>query len=183
MEVLKRSPVLQCKNCQLFFHSAAGCHRKFRCVKCDKDHPPAACPRNTDKSLPVVCCNCHKNHSANDLQHCQFFAKHIQPIINKRTKERNQSVNINNKFVNNNQTSKSSNATSFQSAVKSDISFSNVVANNFTPSQEANATFNTSAASNTLNLSTTDLKNLLLQNMQLMTVQQELLKKLSCLVK
>lgn len=54
VEVLKRSPVLQCKNCQLFFHSTAGCYRKYRCVKCDSDHPPSACPRHTDKSLPVV---------------------------------------------------------------------------------------------------------------------------------
>lgn len=52
VEVLKRSPVLQCKNCQLFFNSAAGCHRKFRCVKCDKVHQPAACPRDTNRSLP-----------------------------------------------------------------------------------------------------------------------------------
>ncbi|KAG4076559.1 hypothetical protein HA402_002722 [Bradysia odoriphaga] len=30
VEVLKRSPVLQCKNCQLFFHSAAGCHQQIQ---------------------------------------------------------------------------------------------------------------------------------------------------------
>lgn len=61
VEVLKRPPVPQCKNCQLFFHSAAGCHRKYRCVKCVTDHPPAKCPRNENKSLPVACCNCLKN--------------------------------------------------------------------------------------------------------------------------
>lgn len=182
VEVLKRSSVLQCRNCQLFFHSAAGCHRKFRCVKCDRDHPPAACPRGSDKSLPVVCCNCHKNHSANDLQHCMYFAKHIKPIIDKRTKERRNSTNINSKFSYSQSTHKNPPTINVQSTVKPNSSYSSIVAKNIEPNQKSKAANENKASPNTAKLSSSDLKNLLLQNMQLMTVQQELLKKLSCLI-
>lgn len=182
VEVLKRSPVLQCKNCQLFFHSAAGCYRKFRCVKCDKDHAPGDCPRNSNKSLPVVCCNCHKNHSANDLQHCPFFAKYIKPIIDKRVKERNQTAIINNKSNGVESIPRNPPRNNFPTTVQPNVSFSNVVAKNFSSKQKPDAKLDNQATSNTGNLSTTDLKNLLLQNMQLMSAHQELLKKLSCLI-
>lgn len=179
VEVLKRSQVLQCKNCQLFFHSAAGCYRKYRCVKCDKDHPPNACPRDTDKNLPVACCNCHENHSANDLQHCPFFAKHIKPIIEKRTKER-QSTNTINKFDNFHPAPIiSSNS---RSEIKPNVSFSSVVAKNFVPTNKSSASNDEKSSSNATKIEAADIKNLLIQNMQLMSAHQELMKKLSCLI-
>lgn len=180
--MLKRSPVLQCKNCQLFFHSAAGCHRKFRCVKCDKDHPPAACPRNSDKSLPVACCNCHQNHSANDLQNCKFFAKHIKPIIDKRVKDRNKAASVNSKFIHE-QTQVKPQSTNTKSAIKRNVSFSSVVANNMATKQNTQSTNDKANAQETTGkLSMCDLKNLFHQNMQLMSAHQELMRKLSCLI-
>lgn len=181
VEVLKRSPVLQCKNCQLFFHSAAGCHRKFRCVKCDKEHPPAACPRNTNRSLPVVCCNCHKNHSANDLQHCEFFAKHIKPIIDKREKMRNKSAVVSTKASIGTRPDLGTSDPNFFATVKPKVSFSSVVAQNSNSTKKLPSNRETKSTS-AANFSKTDLKNLLIQNMHLMTAQQEIMQRLSCLI-
>lgn len=182
VELLKRSSVLQCKNCQLFFHSAAGCHRNYRCVKCDKDHPPAACPRNTNQSLPVVCCNCHKNHPANDLQHCQFFIRHIQPVIDKRTKDRIQAASVNDKVISNQQAQTTTRADITQASVKHNVSYSNIVKQNIPTNTKTNVTYSQIATASSNVLVKSDLKNLLLQNVQLMSAQQELFKKLSCLI-
>lgn len=172
IEVLRRTTVIQCKNCQLFFHSAAGCYRKFRCVKCDKDHPPGSCPRNADKSLPVTCCNCHKNHSANDLRNCEFFTKNIQPIISKRESIRNESAGI--------RTSKTKPAAPiFPATVKQNLSFANVVRSEMPSNSTAHKKITNQHESQ---IHEGDLKQLLIQNLQLMSAQQELFHKLSCLV-
>lgn len=188
VEVLKKAAVLQCKNCQLFFHSAAGCHRKFRCVKCDQDHPPQKCPRNDNRSLPVVCCNCHKNHSANDLQHCDFFAKHIKPVIEKRTKDRAKSATIQTNDEFDHFTANRIQNNLLPSPTTE--SYSSVVSKNANSNLKATAPKKVAPNSNSSNqpqlkaikISNADLKALLLQNMHLMTAQQELLQKLSCLV-
>lgn len=178
VEVLKRSAVLQCKNCQLFFHSAAGCHRKFRCVKCDTDHPPKSCPRDSNKNLPVVCCNCHKNHSANDLKHCDFYAKHIKPVLDKRIAERYNSATSRTNTAVNRESVCSNQPPS--AAVHPKVAFASVVANSF-PSVPRVAN-NQQAHPSTTIISANDLRALLNQNAQLMTMQQELLNKLSCLI-
>lgn len=182
VEILRRSPVVQCKNCQLFFHSAIGCYRKFRCVKCDKDHPPAACPRDSDKSLPVACCNCHQNHSANDLQNCQYFNRHIKPILDKREKERSKSSSISSKFISSQETLNKHQNNFKRSVIKPNVSFSSIVAENHDHGRSSKTPASNKSSAISTKMSTSDLKNLLLQNMQLMSAHQELMKKLSCLV-
>lgn len=186
VEILRRSPVLQCKNCQLFFHSAAGCHRKFRCVKCDQDHQPSNCPRNTNQSLPVVCCNCHKNHSANDLKHCEFFVKHIKPVIDKRAKERSKTADIKTTHDGKHNPDNESSMNKQSLRTQTD-SYSSIVKKSATTKAKSSVPPTSTSNSNqpqhkASNISKSDLKALLLQNLNLMTAQQELFQKLSCLV-
>lgn len=80
-ESLKSKPVMQCRNCQRFFHSSSQCFYPKRCVKCTIDHGNNICPRNKNPNLPVRCINCNGEHSANNLAVCEYFNKKIAPLI------------------------------------------------------------------------------------------------------
>lgn len=95
IEPLVKKSVMQCKNCQEFFHSAVCCNHPYRCVKCIEQHLPGLCNRNKNKGLPPKCCNCGGEHPANDLQHCSYFMKKIKPIIDKRNTNQNKNTKIN----------------------------------------------------------------------------------------
>lgn len=77
----KKTGIAQCKNCQLFGHSARNCNHKFRCVKCTEDHGPGQCPRTLDPQLvantPAKCVNCKADHPAN-FRGCPVYAKVIE---------------------------------------------------------------------------------------------------------
>lgn len=88
-ETLKSKMVLQCKNCQRYFHSGSQCYYTKRCVKCTFPHGTDPCPRNTNNKLPVTCVNCNGNHSANNHNECDFYKKHVLPQIEKRQKQIN----------------------------------------------------------------------------------------------
>lgn len=77
-EQMKKSDIVQCKNCQRFGHSTRMCHYKYRCVKCNADHATGHCPRNTNLNIPVSCVNCNGNHSANNLNECRVARKMIE---------------------------------------------------------------------------------------------------------
>lgn len=62
-------------------HTAANCHREYRCVKCGKSHEAGQCAVRDAKKLK--CANCGKNHSANNLSECEFFRKEILPLSKK----------------------------------------------------------------------------------------------------
>lgn len=74
-EPMKKSNIVQCKNCQRFSHGTRMCHYNYRCVKCNGQHDVGKCPRNENDNLPLVCVNCGGNHSANNLKECQFAKK------------------------------------------------------------------------------------------------------------
>lgn len=82
-EKLKSKSVLQCKNCQRFWHSAGQCFYQKRCVKCILKHT-GECPRNTNQNIPLKCVNCGGTHSANNYNECTFFKKHNLPQIEKK---------------------------------------------------------------------------------------------------
>lgn len=77
----RQSGIAQCKNCQLFGHSARNCNRPFRCVKCTESHNPGECPRTLDPALAEEtlpnCVNCNGDHPAN-FRGCPYYAKVLQ---------------------------------------------------------------------------------------------------------
>lgn len=91
-EPIKKSGIVQCKNCQRFTHSTRMCHYNYRCVKCNADHNPGECPRNRNANIPVSCVNCQGNHNANNLLECPT-AKKLQSMQN------NVSNNLSNNFI------------------------------------------------------------------------------------
>lgn len=110
-----------------------------------------------------------------------FFAKHIQPIIDKREKERKKSASVNDQLIKNKQTSAKPPSNITQSAVQRNVTYSSIVANNAATNHQAKFD-NNSTTESADQLTMSDLKNLLLQNMQLMSAHQELMKKFSCLI-
>lgn len=72
----------QCSRCQYFFHTAAGCHRPFRCVKCISNHEPGCCSKPIDSE--PQCVNCLGFHSADNHHNCDYYKKNIQPILDRR---------------------------------------------------------------------------------------------------
>lgn len=75
-------PVTQCSRCQFYFHTAAACHRPYRCVKCINNHKPGCCNKAAESE--PQCVNCNGYHTANNHHNCEYFKKHIQPVIDKR---------------------------------------------------------------------------------------------------
>lgn len=79
IEKMKPSEIVQCRRCQRYQHTAAGCGFAYRCVQCVTVHLPGACPRAANKSLPLGCINCycarlkHDTHTANDHRNCEFY--------------------------------------------------------------------------------------------------------------
>ncbi|KAK9888110.1 hypothetical protein WA026_000385 [Henosepilachna vigintioctopunctata] len=57
----KNQEVIQCYNCQGFWHTATNCKNKIKCVRCGEHHELEKCER--PKNSPI-CCNCHGNHHA-----------------------------------------------------------------------------------------------------------------------
>lgn len=77
----KQNGVAQCKNCQLFGHSARNCNHQYRCVKCTEQHMPGQCPRTINKQIaeqtPPSCVNCNAEHPAN-FKGCPYYIKTIE---------------------------------------------------------------------------------------------------------
>lgn len=59
-EKFKSKGIVQCYNCQSFWHIASNCHKQTKCVKCAGQHNPKDCPNN-----PLKCANCEGVHPAN----------------------------------------------------------------------------------------------------------------------
>lgn len=78
----KQSGIAQCKNCQLFGHSARNCGRKFRCVKCKEDHSPGQCRRTLSPQLAKdtlpSCVNCNSDEHPANFRGCPFYLKVVQ---------------------------------------------------------------------------------------------------------
>lgn len=76
----KRKGAIQCKNCQGFMHTAANCFKQYKCVKCGQSHDVGICPITDYNSKRIRCANCGKQHTANNLNACEFFKKNILPL-------------------------------------------------------------------------------------------------------
>lgn len=98
-EILKRKGAIQCHKCQGFMHTAANCHREYKCVKCGKSHEVGQCTVKDAKKLK--CANCGKNHTANNLTKCEYFLREILPLSKKnrvrQTEKPKHITNSNNK--------------------------------------------------------------------------------------
>lgn len=92
-EKLKPNAVVQCHNCQSYFHTASMCYRKYRCVKCITDHEAGECPINSNESLNPQCVNCNGFHTANNHSKCDYFKQKIEPFIKRKTTVRNAAEN------------------------------------------------------------------------------------------
>lgn len=83
VELMKKSPVMQCHRCQRFHHTTGQCNFNYRCVQCVNMHRPGECPRRTNKNLPLGCVNCNEEkltnseHTANDLKNCGYYKKKL----------------------------------------------------------------------------------------------------------
>lgn len=81
VEKMKKSAVVQCRNCQRLNHTANQCKFDYRCVQCATVHVYGHCPRAVNPAMPVGCINCrddslpHLEHTANDLVNCNFYKK------------------------------------------------------------------------------------------------------------
>lgn len=84
-EKLKSNTVIQCHNCQQYFHTASMCYRKYRCVKCINDHEPGVCPKNKNDTLEPQCINCKGSHTANNYAKCEYYKSKIEPFIKRKT--------------------------------------------------------------------------------------------------
>lgn len=62
-EPRKKRQIVQCVKCQQYGHTKSYCYYKTRCVKCGKQHEPAACTKKTEDQ--PTCANCGGNHPAN----------------------------------------------------------------------------------------------------------------------
>lgn len=101
-ERMKKSSIIQCKRCQRYSHTAGTCGYFYRCVQCTLVHQPGECPRMNNEKLPIGCINCkghkmnYRGHTANDHQHCQFFAKFINKNGGETANENNTHKNTSN---------------------------------------------------------------------------------------
>ncbi|CAD6212894.1 GSCOCG00011074001-RA-CDS [Cotesia congregata] len=76
-EALRKSEIVQCKNCQRFNHTAANCNLEYRCVKCNTPHGPGECqlkkPDDTTDRSNLFCVLCHTNGHAASYKGCTKY--------------------------------------------------------------------------------------------------------------
>lgn len=78
----------QCRNCQLFGHSATNCGNKYRCVKCTDEHEPGKCTRQSKVAEgSPKCVNCQGDHTANS-RICQHYSNYEQRVNRQRGNRR-----------------------------------------------------------------------------------------------
>lgn len=81
IELMKKSSVVQCHNCQRHHHTTGQCNYVYRCVQCVLPHKYGECARPANPSLPIGCVNCfdaklpHGEHTANDIRNCNYYKK------------------------------------------------------------------------------------------------------------
>lgn len=79
-----RKRLTQCRNCQMFGHSASNCGHNYRCVKCTDDHNPGDCKRKSrEDSGSPKCVNCGGDHTANSRV-CSCFITYQKKVERQR---------------------------------------------------------------------------------------------------
>ncbi len=85
----RKATVTQCHRCQMFGHGSTQCNRAPRCVKCIGKHVSRECPNKVRGSVPVKCCNCGGDHTAN-YSKCPAYIRYVNSInINNKSASKN----------------------------------------------------------------------------------------------
>lgn len=168
-EKLKSSSVIQCHNCQQYFHTASMCYRKYRCVKCIKDHNPGECPNNDNITLEPQCVNCKGFHTANNYSKCEYYKQKIDPFIKRKT---NTNAIQSKNSTNGASISKPHNILnkSFADVIKGDNNSKNV-------SKQASPTSNTSNTSDT-KITTNHIENMFTIMVKMLENQEKMMNHL-----
>lgn len=58
IEAMKKSEIIQCRNCQRLHHTTGQCNFNYRCVQCVAVHAWGACSRKENMAIPIGCVNC-----------------------------------------------------------------------------------------------------------------------------
>lgn len=121
-EYMKKPPIIQCKRCQRFNHSASNCSLPYRCVKCADKHEPGQCPLSTsENALKPTCINCKGEHTANNAKECPVFKRMIEIRAknknNPQTADRNKMQDDNEHNNNNRQAASMRNKSTYASVV------------------------------------------------------------------
>lgn len=94
---LKQDPTTkkptQCKRCQLWGHSASGCNRQFRCVKCIIPHGPGECLRKPHQDEKPSCVNCKEEGHTSNSTTCKFYKNYMKKI----SRQKRENTNLNDK--------------------------------------------------------------------------------------
>lgn len=117
IEKMKKSTVVQCRRCQRFQHTAGSCSFNYRCVQCSSNHEPGGCLHQNNKNLPLQCVNCisagikkNTNHSANNLNACEFFKTRHTNLYSKHQTSMQQAKNKNTTNLSNHPPAKPANS-------------------------------------------------------------------------
>ena len=95
---VRRPEILQCRNCQGFFHSAANCNLRARCVKCNKEHEKGKCAldlTNENNIENLYCVLCNKYGHPSSYKGCEVYKKLQQKLKEKKNKTLNSRNNYN----------------------------------------------------------------------------------------
>lgn len=88
IEAMKRSSVVQCRNCQRLHHATGQCNFKYRCVQCIVPHEYGNCPRPSNPSLPIGCINCFEEKLPHGERYAELQLLQDGPGEKGRTKNR-----------------------------------------------------------------------------------------------
>ncbi|KAI8122794.1 Nucleic-acid-binding protein from transposon X-element [Lucilia cuprina] len=84
----RKNQEIQCHRCQLWGHVARNCNSDFKCVKCDKSHPPGECELSQIQNSKPTCVNCgEEGHPAN-WRGCVAYKKYVKGKLERLDKAR-----------------------------------------------------------------------------------------------
>ena len=118
-EQVRRPEILQCRNCQGFFHSAANCFLQARCVKCNQKHEKGKCSLDKtqeDNRENLFCVLCNKFGHPSSYKGCEVYKKLQQKLLEKK----NNSIALKNRV----------NISNNANIVNPNLSFANVLKGN-----------------------------------------------------
>lgn len=84
----KKNSDIQCHRCQHWGHVARNCNSDYKCVKCDKSHPPGECDNSQSEGSKPICVNCGEpGHPAN-WRGCDSYKKYVKNKLDRMRKVR-----------------------------------------------------------------------------------------------
>ncbi|KAI8116056.1 Nucleic-acid-binding protein from transposon X-element, partial [Lucilia cuprina] len=84
----RKNHEIQYHRCQLWGYVARNCNSDFKCVKCDKSHPPGKCELSQIQNSKPTCVNCgEEGHPAN-WRGCVAYKKYVKGKLERLDKAR-----------------------------------------------------------------------------------------------